>query len=101
MDFDDQDAPPDLVTAGDDLNDEEASVKVPITIVTGKAFVRSICKFCFVFVLTYCSREPGYLGAGKTTLLNYILTAQHGKKIAVIMNGGQLSRSIRKFTLSS
>lgn len=29
----------------------------------------------------------GYLGAGKTTLLNYILTAQHGKKVAVIMNG--------------
>jgi len=28
------------------------------------------------------------LGAGKTTLLNYILTAEHGKKIAVIMNGG-------------
>ncbi|EXJ53529.1 uncharacterized protein A1O5_13200 [Cladophialophora psammophila CBS 110553] len=24
----------------------------------------------------------GYLGAGKTTLLNYILTAEHGKKIA-------------------
>jgi CCR4-NOT transcription complex subunit 2 len=32
----------------------------------------------------------GYLGAGKTTLLNYILTAQHGKKIAVIMNGKRL-----------
>lgn len=30
----------------------------------------------------------GYLGAGKTTLLNYILTARHGKKIAVILNGG-------------
>jgi ABC-type molybdenum transport system ATPase subunit/photorepair protein PhrA len=29
----------------------------------------------------------GYLGAGKTTLLNHILTAEHGKKIAVIMNG--------------
>jgi len=28
----------------------------------------------------------GYLGAGKTTLVNYILTAQHGYRIAVIMN---------------
>ena len=26
------------------------------------------------------------LGAGKTTLLNYILTEQHHKKIAVILN---------------
>lgn len=63
MDFDDQDGPPDLVETGVDQIDEEAIVKVPITIVTG------------------------YLGAGKTTLLNHILTAQHGKKIAVIMNG--------------
>ncbi|RGP79460.1 putative dopamine-responsive [Fusarium longipes] len=61
MNFDD-DAPPELVdTTAKDV-DEEITVKVPITIVTG------------------------YLGAGKTTLLNYILTAQHGKKIAVIMN---------------
>ncbi|XP_039137276.1 LOW QUALITY PROTEIN: COBW domain-containing protein 1 [Dioscorea cayenensis subsp. rotundata] len=28
----------------------------------------------------------GYLGAGKSTLVNYILTAEHGKKIAVILN---------------
>uniref|UniRef100_R4FLA7 Putative cobalamin synthesis protein n=1 Tax=Rhodnius prolixus TaxID=13249 RepID=R4FLA7_RHOPR len=28
----------------------------------------------------------GQLGAGKTTLLNYILTEQHNKKIAVILN---------------
>lgn len=28
----------------------------------------------------------GFLGSGKTTLLNHILTAQHGKRIAVIEN---------------
>nr|XP_036588364.1 cobW domain-containing protein [Colletotrichum truncatum]KAF6799737.1 cobW domain-containing protein [Colletotrichum truncatum] len=73
MDFDD-DAPPDLVEAGTVLDDEllasEKQIKVPITIVTG------------------------YLGAGKTTLLNYILTAQHGKKIAVIMNALDIEKSL-------
>ncbi|KAK1831371.1 COBW domain-protein 1 [Podospora conica] len=62
MDWDDDEAPPDLVEVGSNVPEEEKPVKVPITIVTG------------------------YLGAGKTTLLNYILTAQHGKKVAVIMN---------------
>lgn len=28
----------------------------------------------------------GFLGSGKTTLLNFILTEQHSKKIAVILN---------------
>jgi G3E family GTPase len=28
----------------------------------------------------------GYLGAGKSTFVNYILNAQHGKRIAVILN---------------
>merc|ERR1719323_545275 len=28
----------------------------------------------------------GFLGSGKTTLLNHILTAMHGKKIAIIEN---------------
>ncbi|KAJ9593492.1 hypothetical protein L9F63_014945, partial [Diploptera punctata] len=40
----------------------------------------------------------GYLGAGKTTLLNYILTEQHNKKIAVILNefgeGSAMERSV-------
>ncbi|KAL8802832.1 MAG: hypothetical protein Q9200_006448 [Gallowayella weberi] len=43
--------------------DELSISKVPLTIVTG------------------------YLGAGKTTLVNYILRAQHGKRIAVVLNG--------------
>ncbi|KAK6188345.1 hypothetical protein SNE40_004535 [Patella caerulea] len=46
--------------------------KVPITIITG------------------------YLGAGKTTLLNYVLTEQHGKKIAVILNEFGEGDSIEK-----
>src|SRR5260370_6202196 len=28
----------------------------------------------------------GYLGSGKTTLLNHILSSEHGKKVAVIIN---------------
>ncbi|GLC53461.1 hypothetical protein PLESTB_000752400 [Pleodorina starrii] len=41
---------------------EEAKGKIPITVVTG------------------------FLGSGKTTLVNHILSANHGKKIAVIEN---------------
>ena len=37
----------------------------------------------------------GYLGAGKTTLVNYILKEQHGKKIAVILNGLYSPRILR------
>ena len=68
--MDDEDIPT-LISADADINDvantaapdHDDSSKVPITIVTG------------------------YLGAGKSTLLNYILTEQHSKKIAVILNG--------------
>lgn len=36
--------------------------------------------------LSLYTNESLIAGAGKTTLLNYILTEQHQKKIAVILN---------------
>src|SRR5438270_3282100 len=44
------------------MAEQSSSEKIPVTVLTG------------------------YLGAGKTTLLNRILTEQHGKKYAVIVN---------------
>jgi len=41
----------------------------------------------FDYTHSFCSNNSFQLqGAGKTTLLNYILTKQHGKRIAVILN---------------
>ena len=34
----------------------------------------------------------GFLGSGKTTLFNHILSASHGKKIAVIQNEVRAAR---------
>lgn len=112
QDGDDDELPPMLVTADGSTAAEEALsveldqvkiVKVPITIITGR-----YVSYCFSASISAASLLPtslqnsishlvsletppvlmwtGYLGAGKTTLLNYILTAKHGKKIAVILN---------------
>nr|XP_033780920.1 COBW domain-containing protein 3 isoform X2 [Geotrypetes seraphini] len=57
-----------------DERTSQQALKIPVTIITG------------------------YLGAGKTTLLNYILTEQHNKRIAVILNefgeGSALEKSL-------
>jgi hypothetical protein len=47
MDIDD-DAPPDLVEAGQLIEDEEKLVKVPITIVTGKSQLLSVDICCML-----------------------------------------------------
>nr|XP_054953056.1 zinc-regulated GTPase metalloprotein activator 1A-like isoform X2 [Pan paniscus] len=69
---------PELVPIETTQSEEEEKsglgAKIPVTIITG------------------------YLGAGKTTLLNYILTEQHSKRVAVILNefgeGSVLEKSL-------
>ncbi|XP_054533335.1 zinc-regulated GTPase metalloprotein activator 1B isoform X7 [Pan troglodytes] len=69
---------PELVPVETTQSEEEEKsglgAKIPVTIITG------------------------YLGAGKTTLLNYILTEQHSKRVAVILNefgeGSALEKSL-------
>lgn len=45
------------------LSEQSAISRIPVTVLTGF-----------------------FLGAGKTTLLNHVLTADHGQKVAVIVN---------------
>lgn len=94
--------------------DDASITKVPITIITGACLKTMILKrndtlswsghhvsdfLCWLHrrssssiflrrnIKTADTHTIGYLGAGKSSLLNYILTARHGKKIAVILNG--------------
>lgn len=56
-----------------------SSSKVPVTILTG--YLGMLCTTIQLPLLS----SP-ITGAGKTTLLNYILTENHQKRIAVILN---------------
>ncbi|VDM04546.1 unnamed protein product [Schistocephalus solidus] len=73
---------PELVAVADD-DDDQAADRVPVTIITG--FLALDCSYCFVSLTIFCLFLP-IPGSGKTTLINYILTAAHGKRIAVILN---------------
>ena len=71
------------------LDEEEPPSLVDMTHSSGSATTNTITS---QFQDISLARVPltivtGYLGAGKTTLVNYILKEQHGKKIAVILNG--------------
>uniref|UniRef100_A0AAY4ADD5 CobW/HypB/UreG nucleotide-binding domain-containing protein n=1 Tax=Denticeps clupeoides TaxID=299321 RepID=A0AAY4ADD5_9TELE len=70
-------------SAPTEMDEEDCPELVPIEVATAQIPVTII---------------TGYLGSGKTTLLNYILTEQHNKRIAVILNefgeGSALEKSL-------
>ena len=69
--------PPEAPDVSDD--DEECPELVPGPVLDPDGGCQSTRKVP-VTVIT------GHLGSGKTTLLNWVLTEQHNKKIAVILN---------------
>ncbi|KAK1814622.1 hypothetical protein LTR12_011009 [Friedmanniomyces endolithicus] len=85
----------------DDNNDDDVPPTLVATHNAGEAETSLVSKMEDVKL----ARVPitiitGYLGAGKTTLLNYILTAHHGKKIAVILNEFGNSTDLEQTSLS-
>ena len=80
------DGAPFLVGSGPEKSTHQPSnpdmvVRVPLSIITGRLESHDSVDW------RNSDSRAGYLGAGKTTLVNYVLKEEHGKKIAVILNG--------------
>lgn len=86
MDIEDDDDAPLLVSQSDEL---DGTALVDLSVAVETPFHERVP----LTVIT------GFLGSGKSTLVNHILTAHHGKKIAVILNEFGPSVDIEK-TLS-
>lgn len=74
-----------------ELQQWKGAFAVMITILTSGVSIPRPLAIVFSRPVPAAERLPvtvltGYLGAGKTTLLNRVLTYQHGRKVAVIVN---------------
>lgn len=80
------------------VDETTASVtQVPVTILTGYL---GMFIYLYVYRIFFIPINI-WIGAGKTTLLNYILTANHHRRIAVILNEFAQGSAMEQLLLTS